>query len=512
MVTSKAPVAAGIGKQRSEPEHAAREVALSPERPLRDEHGVEAFQSVLDLIGETPLLRLNHRLARGVKPALYAKLEYLNPGGSVKDRIGLRMIEAAERDGLLKKGGTIVEPTSGNTGVGLAMVAALKGYKTVFVMPDKMSPEKAALLKAYGAEVVVTPTNVPRESPDSYYSVADRLAREIPGGFQPNQYYNANNPESHYETTGPEIWRQTGGKIDVFVAGVGTGGTITGVARFLKEQNPQIIIVGVDAEGSLYTGKEVRPYKVEGVGEDFIPGTVDLDRIDAWETVGDRESFLMCRRMAREEGVLIGGSGGLALAGALRYARKIKEDGVIVVLIPDSGRSYLSKIYNDDWMRDQGYLDRFGDRHKIDRLLPAHSRMFCAGKRETVRDAIDRMHRHGISQMPVVDGDAPDEGAPPHLQAIVGVIEERSLLEKVFRHPEIVDAVVETVMEGALPVVEADDDVASLFPLFTDGGNAAVVVRDGEPVGVITRSDLLEYVAHQRSGHGRHRGEESRES
>lgn len=469
-----------------------------------DENGVEAYDSILDLVGDTPLLRLNHRLARGIKPALYAKLEYLNPGGSVKDRIGLKMVEAAEQAGLLRKGGTIVEPTSGNTGVGLAMVAALKGYKTVFVMPDKMSQEKIALLKAYGADVVVTPTNVPRESPDSYYSVADRLAREIPGGFQPNQYFNAANPQSHYETTGPEIWRQTGGKIDVFIAGVGTGGTITGVARYLKEQNPRITIVGVDAEGSLYTGPEAKPYKVEGVGEDFIPGTVDLDLIDAWETVGDRESFLMCRRMAREEGVLVGGSCGLALAGALRYCRRIKDENkVVVVLLPDSGRGYLSKIYNDDWMRDQGFIDRFGDRREVGHLLPVAAdgaaRMICVGAQETVRAAIDRMHQHSISQMPVMAGDAPDACQSPQLDSIVGVIEERGLLERVFRYPETVDAAVESVMTEPLPVVDASDDLESLFPLFTDGGNGAIVVRDGEPVGVITRSDLLEFVAHQRT-------------
>jgi cystathionine beta-synthase len=468
-------------------------------RGKRDELGVEASDSVLELIGETPLLRLNHRLARGIRPALYAKLEYLNPGGSVKDRIGLRMIEEAERAGVLKRGGTIVEPTSGNTGVGLAMVAALKGYKTVFVMPDKMSAEKVALLKAYGSEVVVTPTNVPRESRDSYYSVADRLAREIPGGFQPNQYYNPNNPISHYETTGPEIWRQTGGKIDVFVAGVGTGGTITGVARYLKERNPNITIVGVDAEGSLYTGNEVKPYKVEGVGEDFIPGTVDLNLIDAWETVGDREAFLMCRRMAREEGVLVGGSCGLALAGALRYARRIREDKIIVVLLPDSGRGYLSKIYNDDWMRDQGFIDRFGDRREVGQLLLERSQVICAGASETVRTAIDRMHRNGISQMPVVEGTSPAEECAPQLNSIVGVIEERSLLEKVFHHPETVDAAVATVMDEPLPTVDADEDVETLFPLFTDGGNGAVVVRDGVPIGVITRSDLLDFVAHQRA-------------
>jgi len=467
-------------------------------RFAQDEYSVETAESVLDLIGETPLLRLNHRLARGIKAPLYAKLEYLNPGGSVKDRIGLRMIEAAEREGKLKKGGTIIEPTSGNTGVGLAMVAALKGYKTIFVMPDKMSPEKVALLKAYGAEVVVAPTNVARESPESYYSVADRLTREISGAFQPNQYFNENNPLSHYETTGPEIWRQTNGRIDVFIAGVGTGGTITGVARYLKERNPEITIVGVDTEGSLYTGKEVKPYKVEGVGEDFIPGTVDLDIIDAWETISDREAFLMCRRMAREEGILVGGSCGLAVAGALRYARKVDEDKVVVVLLPDSGRSYLSKIYNDDWMRDQGFIDRFGDRKVVADLLPTASTLICAEGSETARAVIDRMHQHGISQIPVVASTI-SEGCAPSLDAIIGVIEERSLLEKVFRRPETLDAQVTTVMDAPLPFVDAAEDMEDLFPLFTDGGNGAIIVREGEPVGIITRSDLLEFVAHQRS-------------
>ena len=478
------------------------EIIEEPKQFSRDEHGVEAYDTVLDLIGDTPLLRLNHRLARGLKPALYAKLEYLNPGGSVKDRIGLRMIEAAEQAGLLRKGGTIVEPTSGNTGVGLAMVAALKGYKMVFVMPDKMSQEKISLLKAYGAEVVVTPTNVPRESPDSYYSVAERLAREIPGGFQPNQYFNENNPISHYETTGPELWRQTGGKIDYFIAGVGTGGTISGVARYLKERNPRVTIVGIDPEGSMYTG-EVKPYKIEGVGEDFIPGTVDLSLIDEWETVGDREAFLTCRRMAREEGVLIGGSGGMALAGALRFARKVKENKIVVVLLPDSGRGYLSKVFNDDWMRDQGFLDRFGDRRVIGDLLPENSRLICAGTSETLRVAIDRLHQNSISQMPVVQGNPPPVNQPPHLETIIGVLEERSLLEKVFHHPESVDSAVATVMDEPLPIVDADDDVESLFPLFTDGGNGAIVIRNGEPMGIITRSDLLEFVAHQKAKTGR---------
>ena len=486
-----------VSKHRKKPKDDSL-VSLAHTENSQDNE-IEAADSVLELIGDTPLLLLNHRLARGLKPNVYAKLEQMNPGGSVKDRIGLRMIEAAEREGLLKKGGTIVEPTSGNTGVGLAMVAALKGYKMVFVMPDKMSPEKIALLKAYGADVVVTPTNVARESAESYYSVADRLAREIPGAFQPNQYFNPNNPESHYETTGPEIWRQTAGKIDYFVAGVGTGGTISGVARYLKEQNPNVVIVGVDPEGSLYTGKDVRPYKVEGVGEDFIPGTVDLSLIDEWETVGDRESFLMCRRMAREEGVLVGGSCGLALAGALRLARRVKDDKNIVVLLPDSGRGYLSKIYNDDWMRDQGFIDRFGDRREIGHLLPAESQMICVGAKTTVRAAIDQMHRHGISQMPIVQGEVPANGKAPQIEAIVGVIDERGLLEKVFRRPETVDAAVETVMDEPLPFVDARDDVETLFPLFTGQGNGAIVVRDDEPAGIITRSDLLDFVAHQKT-------------
>ena len=270
-------------------------------------------------------------------------------------------------------------------------------------------------------------------------------------------------------------------------------------ARYLKERNPAVTVVGVDADGSLYTGKEVRPYKVEGVGEDFIPGTVDLNLIDSWETVGDRESFLMCRRMARQEGILIGGSCGLALAGALRYAKKIADDKIVVVLLPDSGRSYLSKIYNDDWMRDQGFIDRFGERREVSHVIPAPAEMICVGSQETVRAAIDRLHRHGISQMPVVEGTPPPEGNVPDLESIVGVIEERGLLEKVFRNPALVDAAVETVMEDPLPLVDAADDVESLFPLFTDGGNGAVVVRSGQPVGVITRSDLLDFVAHQRT-------------
>ncbi len=306
-------------------------------------------------------MKLN-RIAEGLLPSVFAKVECLNPGGSTKDRIGIRMIEDAERSGFLKPGGTIVEPTSGNTGVGLAMAAAIKGYKTIFVMPDKMSAEKESLLRAYGAEVIRTPTNVSPEDARSYYSVAKRLAKEIPGAFSPNQYYNKNNPQAHYETTGPEIWRDTGGEITHFVAGMGTGGTISGVARFLKEKNPEIKIIGADPEGSIYSGEfsgqkeEVRPYKTEGIGEDFLPGTMDLRLVDRVITVPDKDAFLTARRLAMEEGLLVGGSSGAAVFAALKLAGELGKEAKIVVLLPDTGRNYLSTIFNDGWMKANGFL------------------------------------------------------------------------------------------------------------------------------------------------------------
>ena len=319
---------------------------------------MQVLGSILEAVGHTPLVRLQ-RITAGLRPTILAKVETLNPGGSVKDRIGLRMIEDAERRGLLKPGGTIVEPTSGNTGHALAIAAALKGYRMIFVMADKQSPEKIALLRAYGAEVVVCPTAVPRESPESYYSVAERLSREIPGAFQPNQYFNQANPLSHYETTGPEIWQQTDGRVDVVVAGLGTGGTITGIARFLKEKKPSVMMVGADPEGSLYSGDTVKPYKVEGIGEDFIPGTIDLKLIDRIIRVNDRDSFLTARRITREEGILVGGSSGTAMKAAMEVARDLDEKTVMVVILPDTGRNNLSKIYNDEWMRQNGFFERF---------------------------------------------------------------------------------------------------------------------------------------------------------
>src|SRR5205809_2416919 len=304
---------------------------------------VEVLENFLDAVGDTPLVRL-HNVTRGVKPTILAKLEMLNPGGSVKDRIGLRMIESAERAGRLRPGGTIVEPTSGNTGHGLAIAAAIKGYKCIFVMPDKMSQEKVALLRAYGAEVVITPTAVAPEAPESYYRVADRLTEEIPGAFQPNQYFNQENPQAHYETTGPEIWEQTDGRIDVLVAGVGTGGTITGTARYLKEQKPAITVLRADPEGSLFSaspGEEARPYLVEGIGEDFWPKTFDPTAVDRYVRVSDRDSFLTARAITRQEGILVGGSSGTSMWAALQVARELPEDTLMVVIFPDTGRNYL---------------------------------------------------------------------------------------------------------------------------------------------------------------------------
>src|SRR5207342_3319742 len=404
-------------------------------------------ESVLDLVGGTPLVRIG-RLTRDIGPAdrqplLLAKLEMLNPGGSVKDRIGLPMIEAAQRAGILKPGGTIVEPTSGNTGHGLAIAAALRGYKCIFVMPDKMSQEKISLLRAYGAEVVICPTAVSPESPESYYRVADRLAEEIPGAYQPNQYFNPENPATHYETTGPEIWRQTDGAIDVFVAGVGTGGTITGVGRFLKEQNPAVTVVGADPEGSVYSGDAPRPYLVEGIGEDFWPATFDPSVVDRYVKVSDRDSFRTARAVTRQEGILIGGSAGSAVFAALQVARELDETKTIVVLLPDTGRQYLSKVYSDSWMLQHGMLDR-PDVIRVEEVLMAkHGELpplITVGAHDKVRQAVERLQEADISQAPVVREQSTD------VSQFVGSIRDRELLDRIFRDPDALQADVAEVM------------------------------------------------------------------
>jgi cystathionine beta-synthase len=451
---------------------------------------VEYVESILDLVGNTPLVRLS-KVTEGLRPLILAKLEQLNPGGSVKDRIGLSMLEDAERSGLLRPGGTVIEPTSGNTGHGLAMAAAIKGYKMIFVMPDKMSAEKIALLRAYGAEVVICPTNVERESPQSYYSVAERLTREIPGAFQPNQYFNPRNPEAHYRTTGPEIWRQTDGRVTTFVAGVGTGGTISGVGKYLKEQNPAVRVVGADPEGSIFSG-EIAPYKVEGVGEDFWPGTFDREIVDEFIQVTDRECFVAARKLARQEGILVGGSAGLALHAAIQVAVDSKPDDVIVVLLPDTGRNYLSKFFSDEWMRQNGYLQRLVPA-RVREVIDSHSdgvpELVSVGAGKSVGEAIDLMQQYGISQLLVTENGSSAGGG------VVGSIQERTLLDRIYRDPSVVTTSVSTAMDPPFARVAAGAPIEEAFEALL-GGEPALMIVEGElPVGVITRSDLLEFVA-----------------
>ena len=450
---------------------------------------------VLAVVGNTPLVHLK-RLGKDLKPRIVAKLEMLNPGGSVKDRIGLAMIEDAEKRGLLKPGGTIVEPTSGNTGVGLAIAAALKGYRLVCTLPDKQSQEKRDILRAYGAEVVICPTAVAPDSPLSYYKVAERLAKELPGGYMPGQYWNQQNVLAHYKTTGPELWEQTDGKITHFVLGIGTGGTVTGAGRYLKERNPKITIVGADPEGSIYTG-EVHPYKTEGIGEDFWPGTFDPKIVDRWVTVSDRDTFLTARRITREEGILAGVSSGTAMYAALEIAKDLDDTALVVVLLPDSGKSYLSKLYNDEWMRQNGFMQRFAHLMRVGDVIRDREggtpRLVTISRGDTVRSAIDTMQRYGISQLPVVAN-----GTAASVEDIVGSVQERTMLDRVFREPALVDATVERVMEAPFPVVRSDEDVERLYAELAGGVPALLAVEEGRPVSVITKADLLEFVAHQR--------------
>lgn len=456
--------------------------------------GIQYAATVLDTVGNTPLVQLS-RLAHGYAPLVLAKVESFNPGRSVKDRIGIHMVEKAEQAGTLTKGGTIVEATSGNTGLGLAMAAALKGYRCVCVMPDKASQEKRDTLKAYGARVVICPTNVPADSPDSYYEVARRLSREIPSAILANQYFNPDNPEAHYLTTGPEIWEQTAGKLTHFVAGVGTGGTISGTGKFLKEKNPNVQIVGADPVGSILahyhrTGEmcDAHSYLIEGIGEDIIPGNVHFEYIDEMVTITDREAYQMTRRLSREEGLFSGSSAGCAVAAALKVAARLGPEAVMVVLLPDTGDRYLSKAHSDAWLSDNGLLEPEEItaltllRMKKSQDLPA---LLTVRTDEPVRVALGLIRRHNISQVPVLDA----------VGQVVGTVQEPSLMEKLIEGSALLEQPLSAVMEAPLPRIGAEESLSHAARSFAHGVNAVLVEENGRVVGILSRIDLIGYVA-----------------
>ncbi len=454
------------------------------------------FNTILDTIGHTPLVRLN-KVATGVRGIVLAKLEFLNPGGSVKDRIGFAMIEAAEREGRLKPGGTIVEATSGNTGTGLAIAAAIKGYKCIFVMPDKMSQEKVRLLRAFGARVVVTPTAVEPSDPRSYYSVSRRIVAETPNSILANQYHNPTNPQAHYQATGPEIWEQTAGRIKACVAGMGTGGTISGVGRYLKEQNPDVKIIGVDPIGSLLydtwrMGRVpdepfLKTYKIEGIGEDFLPGATDMSVIDEVVQVSDKESFLMTRRLVREEGIFCGGSSGSAVSGLLKspIVQSLAPDDLVVVILPDSGARYLSKVFDDEWMREHGFLESAWGEARVGDVLAAKPRhlIIAAAPSDRMREIIERMKIHDISQMPVLSEDK-----------LVGMINESTLLTQMALPGSSPEDSIAPIVNQQVTTVTPDVPAERLMNLF-GSGQAVVVVDHDQVLGILTKIDLIEYLA-----------------
>ena len=443
------------------------------------------FNNVLEAIGHTPLIKLN-KVTKGIKSSIYVKVEFLNPGGSVKDRIGLKMIEAAEREGRLKPGGTIIEATAGNTGVGLALVAAVKGYRCIFVMPDKMSNEKINLLKAYGAEVVITPTSVAPDSPESYNGVADRLAKEIPNAFRPNQFENPNNPLAHYLTTGPEVWDDSKGKVEIFVAGMGTGGTISGTGKYLKEKNPNIVIVGADPQGSILSGDSPCSYKVEGIGEDFIPKTFTRQVVDEMIRVSDKESFNMARRLTREEGLLVGGSAGTALAAALKYDQRMEKPKYIVVLLPDTGRNYINKIFSDQWMQENGFWEgKISRTVTIKEILAGKKNLhplIAVSPQDKLIRAVSLIREFNISQLPVIEG-----------ENIVGSLNEASLMHLLHDGIEFDRQEIATVMGKPLPSLDENTDISEAYRILLSGATGIVVNRKDSPIGLITRADLVVY-------------------
>lgn len=461
-----------------------------------DTEEMKVYNNILETIGDTPLVRLN-AIASGLPCKMLAKVEFFNPGGSVKDRIGPAIIAEAEQSGRLQPGGTIVESTSGNTGVGLAIAAALKGYRCIFVMPDKMSQEKIMLLRAFGARVVVTPTAVEPDDPRSYYSVADRLVEETPNAILANQYHNPENPAAHYHSTGPELWQQTNGRITHFVAGMGTGGTITGVGRYLKEKNPHVKIIGIDPVGSILyelhrTGREVKAdsYKVEGIGEDFLPSTLDLSVIDEVVQVTDRESFLMTRRLVREEGIFAGGSCGSAVAGAIKYAREhnLTQDDVMVIVLPDTGARYLSKVFDDDWMRENGFLERSWVDHRaadIQHAKPQHE-VITAQSTDLMKDVVATMKTNNVSQLPVVDADG-------HL---MGIVTEIDLLNHMLLadHKHEPDETIESIIDPNVPVVRPNTPLETLMAIFSNR-SAVVIATENKIEGILTKIDILDFLS-----------------